>query len=369
MKIGVFPADTSGCGHYRLIWPAFALQDKGLSVEVVPPNKRDGMFTGVVENGKLLDVRIPDFDVMVFQRVTHRYLAQAIRIIREKGVAVVVDIDDDLEAIHPKNPAWNLLHPNNYANEQVAQHSWRWARLACESATFVTVSSDALLRRYAPHGRGVVIRNYVPEEFLTVPHESSAIVGWGGSLHSHPDDVPMLGTSIATLQREGIEFRVIGPGTGVRQALSLETEPRATGSVEMESWPAALAQLGVGVAPLAYRTRFNAAKSWLKPLEYASVGVVPVMSPGVEYRKIQKMGVGVLADKSRDWVNTIRRFVRNETLREDTALQVRALVAEKLTVQQNAYRWEEAWTNACDLEEHIRPEPNITPGSALGIAR
>src|SRR5689334_24701002 len=44
-----------------------------------------------------------------------------------------------------------------------------------------------------------------------------------------------------------------------------------------DAWPRALSALGIGLAPLADST-FNRAKSWLKPLEMAAVGVPCVMS-------------------------------------------------------------------------------------------
>lgn len=367
MKIGVFPADLAGCGHYRLIWPAFALQmATGLDVTVVSPDQRDGMFKAIIEDGKITEVMMPgEYDVMIFQRVTHKYLAQAIAHFRQKGIAVIVDIDDDLEAIHPANPAWSLLHPKNMANENVASHSWHWARVACDNATYVTVSSPALLQRYARHGRGAVIRNYVPEEYLTIPHESSPIIGWGGSLHSHPNDVPVLGNSIAQLVNEGFEFRVIGPGIGIQDVLHLRDAPVATGSIDLDGWPIALAQLGIGVAPLDWETRFNAAKSWLKPLEYASVGVVPVMSPGIEYRAIQKQGIGITARTRRDWAAQLRRLATDHKMRDDLALQMRQVVAEKMTVQANVHHWEKAWLTAYELQERT-PSP-IVVGSAFGL--
>jgi glycosyltransferase involved in cell wall biosynthesis len=370
MKIGVFPADFAGCGHYRLIWPALALQDEGHDVTIVPPDKRDGMFKAEIENGQVTRVMAPQYDVMIFQRVTHKYLAQAVKLLRERGTAVVIDIDDDLETIHPSNPAWSLLHPRNTSSDAVASHSWEWARVACDSATMVTVSSYALLRRYARYGHGVVIRNYVPEEYLTIPHASSPVIGWGGSLHSHPNDVPKLGHSIAQLMEDGFDFRVIGPGIGIREVLHLSSEPVATGPVDLEGWPIALAQLGIGVAPLDWETRFNAAKSWLKPLEYAAVGVVPVMSPGVEYREIHKLGIGMIAEKTSAWVKKIQRLAMDESFREDQALRMRSIVAEKLTIQRNVHRWGEAWAKAFDIEQAMarsRPRTPIPPGSAFGI--
>jgi len=344
VKIIVWPADTQGCGRYRLIWPAEQVKAQGLDVTIIEPNERHNMFSGVVENGNVTDVRIPDADVMIFQRVTHKYLAQAIPLIRDRGVACVVDMDDDLECIHPKNPAWAMLHPKSWGNELIASHSWEWARYACQHATVVTTSSDALRERYAAHGRGVVLRNCVPESFLRIKHVDSNVVGWGGSIHSHPDDVLELGTAIMRLVNEGMPFHVVGPSTGLRDAFRLREEPTHSGNVQIDDWPSELARLGVGIAPLA-DSRFNAAKSWLKPLEYASVGVPCVMSNRREYREIAKHGIGTLVEKHKEWYTQLKKLATDtdyRVLRSEIAREA----ASKLTYELNGWRWAEVWADA-----------------------
>src|SRR5687767_14713586 len=104
----VFPADVTGCGQYRLIMSARVLQEQGHDVVIKLPSEREGLG-GLIDEatGRLLDVTVPDgADVIVLQRLTLNTMAQAVPMIRAKGVAVVVDMDDDLSTIHPKNPAY-----------------------------------------------------------------------------------------------------------------------------------------------------------------------------------------------------------------------------------------------------------------------
>ena len=73
MKIYVFPADMTGCGYYRLIWPSEVLIKKGHDITIVPPKERDKMMQATLRNGVVTSVKIPtDADVIVLQRVTHR---------------------------------------------------------------------------------------------------------------------------------------------------------------------------------------------------------------------------------------------------------------------------------------------------------
>lgn len=350
MKIGVFPADLYGCGYYRLIWPAMALQQQGHDIDIISPADRNAAFAAEVEDGNVTGrhLRFPrQYDVLVLQRITHKYLAQAIPFIRAEGTAVVIDVDDDLESISQTNPMYAALHPMKRPGSPAADHSWVWARYACENATMVQTTTQALVDRYARRSTGRVIPNYVPENALDVDHEDSPVFGWGGGIHSHGDDIPALGNTVQRLVHEGHRFRIIGPDIGVRQAFRLPSREsfEATGPIELPYWIAALAMLGVGIAPLSMST-FNRAKSWLKPMEYAAAGVPSVVSPSPAYIELNKTyGIGDVAHKPKDWYRLLRRLITDDAYRIDRGEQSRA-AARELTIEKHAWRWMEAWTDA-----------------------
>lgn len=345
MRVCVAPADIHGCGWYRLLFASRYLKAQGHDIQIILPTQRHHGLNGTMENGKLIDVQIPDgIDVMVLQRVTFGPVAEAIPLIRAKGVAVVIDIDDDLDAINPSNPAWASLHPQSNT-----RHDWATAALACQRATLVTVSTPALLRRYAAHGRGLVLPNCVPELFLRVDRQDSPVIGWGGSVHSHPDDLQVVGTAVQRLMDEGHMFQVVGPGEGVQDALRLPREPLATGNIEIGDWAVNIARLGIGIAPLAL-TRFNNSKSWLKALEYAAVGVPPVVSPLPEYERLHREhDIGVLAAKPSQWYRELRRLATDDTWRAEVSERSRAGAAQ-WTVEQHAWKWAEAWAQALKIQ-------------------
>jgi hypothetical protein len=343
MIVYVYPADDFGCGHYRLIWPAQALRAQGHDVRIVPPAARTGIGGDIdSQTGALVNVRIPpDADVIVMQRVSLAHLSAAVPMIRARGVAVVVDMDDDLTKIDPSNPAFWAMK----ADSGDRRHTWRNAHQACLDATLVTVSTPALLPIYAPHGRGVVLENRIPAAYLDIPHEDSATIGWPGSTHSHPLDLHEVGPSVARLLREGHTYRGVGPADGLKAALRLEEEPEVTGSVDLDQWPAELAKIGVGLAPLA-DTKFNAAKSHLKPLELSACGVPWLASPRVEYRRLQRaLGVGLLAERPKDWHRQLKRLVTDSPLRVEQS-QAGRVAAAGWTIDGNAWRWAEVWADA-----------------------
>lgn len=361
----VYPADVYGCGKYRLIWPAEALRAQGHDVRVVLPSMRDGIGGDIdSRTNTLTNVRVPaDADVVVLQRVSFAHMAEAVSQMRAKGIAVVVDMDDDLTAIDPSNPAFWAMRTDGVG--RMAHHNYRNAHKACLDASLVTVSTPALLRIYAPHGRGVVIENRIPASYLDIPHVDSAVISWPGSIHSHPADLHQLGPAIQRLVFEGAQYRGVGPDYaempgdgGLRRALGLPEDPPVTGSVDMEEWPHRLAEIGVGLAPLA-TTKFNESKSWLKPLEMMACGVPFVAQCYVEYQRlVRQTKVGLLARDPKDWYRQVKKLVQSSTLREETTAAGR-IAAANMTIEGNAWRWAQAWEHAIELQRT----------SAMGVGR
>lgn len=360
MKIKVYPADMHGCGHFRLIWPVDALAAAGLpddvTIEVRPPTERDLKLRMDGERvAEVMDVE-PDA-VYVFQRLTHSWMAQAVPLLRAAGAAVVVDVDDDLGSIHPRNPAYEAMHPRRHGRwdpvkREIHRHSWQNLAQACRDATLVTVSTPALLKRYAAHGRGHVLYNYLPGLYYDVPHEDSEIIGWPASLRSHPDDPSAVGGAVARLYGDGAAFQVIGDPSGAGMAFGLREDPPGHSSADVFQWPGAVAELGIGIAPLA-DTRFNACKSWLKPLEMCALGVPWVASPRAEYERIARYAglefAGALADSPRRWYRELDRLRRSAELRAERAAAGRA-AADALRLAGHAWRWMEAWTRARQMQ-------------------
>lgn len=339
---------------FRMCWPGELLAAAGHDVDVV--RAQDRRLRVVMERDTVKDVLV-DADVVVLQRVTHAYMAQAVSVMRAKGVAVVVDIDDDLTCIHPSNPAWHGMHPAHEGKRgrdgRIIRHSWRNLTAACRDATLVTVSAPALLPVYAAHGRGHVLHNYLPDQYYGLPRADSDVIGWSGSFHSHPDDPSVVGGAIARLVSEGARFVMRGDPTGAGTAFGLAEDPPG-GPVPIEQWPQAVASLGIGIAPLA-DTKFNSAKSWLKPMELSAAGVPWVASPRAEYVRLHRMGAGVLADRPRVWYRELKRLRESAALRREQSEAGRQ-VAARLRLRDHAWRWFEAWQRAFELQK-ATPRP------------
>jgi hypothetical protein len=335
--------------HYRVIWPSHVIMQSGRDVVIMPPDQSSGFnATWQMVNGRqvLQSVQIPeDADVVVIQRPAHPLQPQMINILRSNGVAVVIDMDDDMSSIHPDNVAFHM-----YSDRSATPMSWKWAAMSCRIASLVTVSTERLLKVYASHGRGVVIDNYIPESYLTIPHFPTGAFGWAGTTKSHPNDPQVTAPTAEKLINEGHVFQVVGGDKKVQSAFRSRRHIPMTGSVSLREWvPMIASSIDVGWAPLA-ATTFNTAKSRLKALEYMAAGVAWVGSPRAEYRKLHRVsGCGLLADTPKQWYSHTKELLTNEALRKEQVEAGYAYLKDQ-TYEANAWRWWEAWEQASKME-------------------
>jgi len=296
---------------------------------------------------------LPEADVVVLQRAAQRTQAEMIPHLQAAGIAVVIDVDDDFSAIPPDNVAHQHYDP-----ERSPHRNHEHLEAACDLADLVTCATPALAHRYAPHGRFAVLPNCVPERYLQERQVrrlagrawDSTVklkVGWTGSLDTHPGDLEVTQGAVGRVLKEYESvsyFRTIGTGKGVREALKLHRGDNASGWLPIDLYPRALVDLDIGIVPLR-RCAFNRAKSWLKGLEMAALGVPFVASHTPEYERLAKLGAGRLAARPQDWERELRALLQSPALRDDVAARGMQ-VAREFTIEKNSWRWLDAWSRA-----------------------
>lgn len=342
MRVQVWPADDGGCGHLRLIWPALELARQGADVTVSnagPSAHWDRYWTGAAP----LDARVigcdpPDADVVVIQRPFRAHWAELIPHLHAHHVAVVVDLDDDFtQGVLPtSNRAWESIDP-----ARNPRRNWQWALRAIRQADLLTVSTPALMAR---HPGAWVLRNYLPAQLLAptphVPHDPVR-VGWAGNVESHPGDLDALrgvplADLLATAQATAWQ---IGKPEGVADRLGVPV--RSTGQVTFSRYHTALDDLDIGLVPLA-DSAFNAAKSWLKGLEYAARGLPFIASATPEYRELARHGIGQLARRPREWSRQLTELLARPDLAAERG-EINRHAAQALTLERHAEQWWTAW--------------------------
>jgi glycosyltransferase involved in cell wall biosynthesis len=279
--------------------------------------------------------QVGDAEVVVLNRPLTAGIAEQVRLWRDEGRRVVVDLDDCFDTVSPNHHIAGM-----YTTEHL--------HAACRAASVVTCSTPALAERYG-YGHGVVLRNRVPEAQTLIRRagnrEPTTWVGWYGSLASHPDDPAAAGDGVGqALNGSDAEFTYVGPqkdAPELKQTFGLARDVNALGFTSMFGLPALVAEFDIGIVPLA-DSKFNQAKSALKGLEMAAVGVPVIASPTDEYRRLADVGACVTAKMPDDWESWLLDFLLSSTLRAEQA-ERGAAWARTQTYELHADDWRTVW--------------------------
>lgn len=368
MRVRVYPQDDTACGYYRCRLPAQHITDCHVDVAPIPPRQpgRPPARPLPVErhphNPRLVRAVHHDADVIVIQRPVEEEALVAIEQLQAAGYALVVELDDDLAHCDPTHPAFQHLHPKR------SLANWQNLKQACLMADLVTVSSHRL-RCYAPHGRVVVLENRIPDRLLEQPHGGDGrTVGWSGWTVTHPGDLRAVGNAVAlTIPAAGARFLQVGPGKGVAAQLGVR-DVHATGPLKsIDGYYRALTRLDVGICPLR-PSRFNDAKSWLKPLEMAACGAAVIASPRMEYRRAQQHRLCELAEHPKEWRRCLARLLQDESYRCERQQQARDAAREQV-ISRHAWRWAQAWQQALINSRQRKPAGRPRPPAPSSSAR
>lgn len=331
-----FTAAPDASGHYRIRQPAEAVE-----------RLYGDRFS--VQFGNLRQLAIGTFDLLVLQRPMYSFMPGLIDEVRKFGVPVIIELDDDMHSIHADSPGRTLNNPRINPMQ-----NWNHLSACLRRCDHVTVSTQALAQRYGADGRVSVLRNAVDDDWLDIPHVDHAkIVGWTGSAKWHRGDPQVTGGALSQLP-DGWKFTAIGAAQDREQtakAFGIPDAPHrfvATPFFDRSLLPYVLTGLDVGIVPLA-NTAFNRAKSWLKGIEYAALGIPFVASNLPEYEALTKTLDLLLANnRHRNWTTGLKTLIEDQEIRESYGRFNRAAVRQHHTVSKNAWRWAETWQHVYD---------------------
>ena len=350
MKVLGFIPDEGGSALYRMHAPADEVKLLGVDIRMDDAIDIEGVRDSTGRITKVLEIR-EDVDLLIIQRPLGSLMVAVIEQAQRQGIATVVEFDDDFSTVHTANVA----HEGLFVQEHVGP---QWAEKAAAIADHVTVSTPQLLK-YARHGRASVLRNCVPDSIFDTLRPKSEItnrIGWTGSVQTHPNDLQQTKGAVAeVLKSNDLAFYVVGDGEGVRSFLGLHksTDLYKTGWMELSSYYEAISTvLDIGIVPLEI-SPFNQAKSALKGLEYAALGIPFVASPTREYERLEAYGIGKTAKTPGEWRKHLQRMIDRPAEMERIANEARDRIKAEHVYSVNAPQWIEAWEKAIDYRKTL----------------
>jgi glycosyltransferase involved in cell wall biosynthesis len=291
---GFVASDMAGGGYLRSIWPARALTADGHDIRWVS--------TSYPHPGSV--------DVLVVHRPLGVDAMDRLQQQRAKDTIVVVDEDDDLTAVPDDFPLRDRL--------------WDWAEALERHDTYVAAadglvcSSDELATRYTAK-RAWVCKNRLPSDIGNTrwygAEDDNVRVGWTGITATHSQNLKWL-ASVADQAFAGAIFTTVGDGNTAR-LLNLERTPVELHAFQrdLHAYYKLMSQADIGIVPLV-PDQFNRSKSWLKALEYMTLGKPVVATRLPEQQQLIKHGkTGFLATNPKSFAGYVQRLINDPDLR------------------------------------------------------
>lgn len=284
---------------------------------------------------------------------------------RDAGGRLIHDVDDDLLDV-------GGLSRRNIEPAAAADIAAR-VRLVADAADAVTVSTPALAARFAGVAREVVLLPnrldaglWHLDEERAPPASPVVRIGYIGT-PTHDEDIALVTETMRDLEaRHGAALRIevvgafqrIEPPFGRRVPL-----PQRNDYPHFAAWLLRIVDWDIGIIPLADNA-FNRAKSNLKFLEYAALGLAIVCSAGETYADIAVDGENALVvpNTPAAWHAAIERLIADPALRRRLAGGARRTLRQAWTLDHGADTYRRFLAGlADDLPPMPAPDAPVLP--------
>lgn len=334
--------DNSGVGWYRIHSPAKQLKKQGLA------NVMTSDWRWTKEDDKIKFPSIEQLteigawaDIIVMQRHDQlQYIATFCGLGKHFDIPVVLDTDDNVQAVRPHNPGYEGYHPGSEAS--------KWGKKVGEKVDAITVSTDNLKEVHEKDKPTYVLPNSLDIEFrenVKRPKKDGKIhIGWLGSA-AHLENLQFIDDVIVKILKENPD--VIFHCMAMYTNCFLDNLPKDLAKRvvrhdwwTLKNWPKGLASLGldIGLAP-AMDNLFNRAKSNLRWLEYSMNETATIASPVPAYKEIEDGVTGVFAMEKTDWYEAITDLINNEEKRKKIGKNAKKVVKTRFNIEKNAKKW------------------------------
>lgn len=343
MRLGFVTEPKATNSNYRAYQPMDALGRRGHDVSY----NREGEPRYPMK-------RLLSCDAVLIHRFTDAETRQAMQRLREAGVGLIWDNDDDITNVPRSNPNHALFSGLN--RQRVVAELARVFELADAATTPSAVLADQFAAAGAADVR--VIENFTPAGFARVapiPHGGVVIACLAAK--EHQVDYQRLGLKpiFERLLEEHPQLRFLALGLG----LGLPTDrcehiPRA----DFLELVTTLARADIGVAPLV-DIPWNQARSNVKLKEYGSAGLAWLASPVGPYPSLgERQGGRLVADD--DWYEALAELIVDRKLRQKLAKRAQKW-ARKQTTEANIGPWERLFSDVTARARARRSGTGVTP--------
>jgi hypothetical protein len=332
LRLAVAPQKTAN-GKYRAILPLQELARRG----------HDVIWPGDPSFERLRNGGPATWDALMIQQMHDDETLGVMRQVRERGVALVWDTDDNIGAVTRGNQAWHRL-----GGRRGIRRHFEQALTVARAAHVVTTTNEHLAQVYRDYGceQVVAIENYLaPEDLRHARRRHQGVVIGITCAGEHEPDLKRLRLS-ATLERllerhDGVRVVAIGVDLRLRDRHRYEY----VWGCEIEELIPLESEFDIGLAPLC-DTAFNRARSNVKLKEYAAAGAMWLASPIGPYVGMGEEQGGLLVDDDA-WLPALEALLLDPDRRRALAATAHRW-AEGQTIRAGAARWQAVFRDAVE---------------------
>lgn len=352
----VLPLVPNGCAWYRQHLPGMELSKRGWEVHYGLGAFDDVAGFCVIKNPPRFEgdeIQVTgNFPIVCFKLIMHQKFLDDISKAKELGQKVVVDIDDFFPEIPKDNIAYDKTDPAKFPeNNRDIFH-----RIAME-ADWVITSTQFLYDYYsALRPRVRLMRNYIDYKRFEGNYKRNKVrqrkmgrkpkVGWVGMTPWRGGDLETLDWLESFLMLRDLRFHHSGHADSMPAAWeALKLDPRRVDFNHQAPIPylqELFKYIDIGLVPL-FESRFNAAKSYLKGLEYAVNGV-PFVAQGLpEYEYFFDAGVGRIANTPKEWQYHLSELLDPDMRIEEIEWNYEN-VMDRFIINKHGQEWDDIYT-------------------------
>lgn len=333
-NVAFLPANIDGCALYRMFIPHLNI-----------PNSRF-----VFKPGGVGYERFAEAEVVVVQRQVSELNHKAIMDLKNLGLKLIYDTDDNLWALQAANPHQKLFQ----------QHQSGFAKCAmeCHIITVTTKGLKSAVKTALPSYRGDIL--VVPNAMdFTLFQEAIArddnriIVGWAGS-NTHAEDVRDAWRVLPAIMDEfpHVEMEFVGMLPPQSMLKYVPSRVRMRRFVPVGEFPSRFASWAwdITLAPLT-DNRFNRSKSNIKMLEAAALNIPILVSPVQPYDEFCALHPDLrwlMCSTELQWKNKLRELIQDSELRKAKAQQIRSIALKYFDIKNIKDLWVHAIHKAAE---------------------
>lgn len=326
-------ATKTANGRYRVIVPLQEMARRGHTVHW----PGDRTFLTVRDGGT------PPWDAVHVQQMYDEEGLEIFKRLRQAGIAVVWDTDDDISAVTRGSEAWH-----RQGGRRGIKRHFKQALQVARTAHLVTTTNEHLAQVYREHGveHVVAVENYLAPEDLRHPRKrhQGLVVGIVAAGEHEPDLRKMeLGATLDRLLDRHDGVRVVAVGSDLR--LRNRHRYQHLRDVDIDALIATECEFDIGLAPLR-DTRFNRARSNVKLKEYAAAGAMWLASPVGPYAAMGEEQGGLLVGDD-DWLAALEALLVDPDRRRALTDRAGAWVRGQ-TIRAGSARWQAAYREAVE---------------------